>query len=435
MKVGVFAALDRQGGGTYQYSLSVLNALDQLRGDFETVIVHDRAMREGLEPWTSSGWQAIEFGPPTPRTIARRVMVQAVGESVTARTVASVRRALGTASHGRRSPRPDTGIGSDSMRRAGAWLRERGIELMLYPAPLRHSFESGIPYVMAIHDLQHRLHPEFPEVSADGEWEAREYLFANGVRCAEAIVVDSEVGRQDVLQFYGHLTSPDRIRVLPYVLPPYLATPTDEDVASTLRRLGIADRYLVFPAQFWPHKNHRRVTEAIARLCSQGLDVTVVMTGSASGAIRTQTLGEVNDIVEREGIGNLVRILGYVDDVTMAALYAGAVGVLLPTFFGPTNIPIIEGWAMGIPVLTSDIRGIREQCGDAAILVDPLSTEAITEGIRRLWTDDALREQLVIAGAERLHRSDPLAFRDELGRIITDAYAVHQPAEPQAVST
>jgi glycosyltransferase involved in cell wall biosynthesis len=159
------------------------------------------------------------------------------------------------------------------------------------------------------------------------------------------------------------------------------------------------------------------------------------MTGSANGAIRAQTLGEVNDIVEREGIGNLVRILGYVDDTTMAALYAGAAGVLLPTFFGPTNIPIIEGWAMGIPVLTSDIRGIREQCGDAAILVDPLSTEAITEGIRRLWTDDALREQLVIAGAERLRRSDPVAFRDELGRIIKDAYAVHQPAEPQAVST
>ena len=94
---------------------------------------------------------------------------------------------------------------------------------------------------MAIHDLQHRIHPEFPEVSANGEWEAREHLFASGVRHAEAILVDSEVGREDVLEFYGHLTSPDRVRILPFVLPPYLVRPTPDEVrlsAPGAPRLG-----------------------------------------------------------------------------------------------------------------------------------------------------------------------------------------------------
>jgi glycosyltransferase involved in cell wall biosynthesis len=144
------------------------------------------------------------------------------------------------------------------------------------------------------------------------------------------------------------------------------------------------------------------------------------MTGAASGPLRAQTLTAVREVIARTGIDDLVRILGYVDQELITALYAGATGVVLPTFFGPTNIPVIEGWAMGIPVLTSDIRGIREQCGDAALLVDPRSTEAIADGIRRLWTDDDLRERLVVAGRVRLERHDPADFREELGRIIDD---------------
>ena len=251
------------------------------------------------------------------------------------------------------------------------------------------------------------------------------------VSISSICIVDSEIGREDVLKFYGHLTSPDRVRILPFVPPAYLKKPTAGEVSETLRSLRVPDRYLLFPAQFWPHKNHRRVTEAVAALHRQDLDVTVVMTGSASGSIRAGTLAQVREIVAREGIGDLVRILGYVDDDIIAALYAGACGLLLPTFFGPTNIPVIEAWAMGVPVLTSDIRGIREQCGDAAILVDPLSAEAIAEGMRRLWTDDALRERLVAAGTERVRDHDPAAFRDGLATILRDVEQTLRTRVPQ----
>ena len=163
----------------------------------------------------------------------------------------------------------------------------------------------------------------------------------------------------------------------------------------------------------------------------QGLDVTVVMTGSANGDLRRSVLSEVQEVIAQTGIGGLVRILGYVDDTVMAALYSGAFGLLLPTFFGPTNIPVVEAWAVGVPVLTSDIRGIREQCGDAAILVDPTSVSAIADGIRRLWTDDDLRKRLVAAGTERASHSDPAAFRDEMGDILAHVEQMIHAGEPQ----
>jgi glycosyltransferase involved in cell wall biosynthesis len=144
-------------------------------------------------------------------------------------------------------------------------------------------------------------------------------------------------------------------------------------------------------------------------------------------------LAGVCKIVEREQIADQVRILGYVDDVTIATLYAGAWGVILPTFFGPTNIPVIEGWAMGVPVLTSDIRGIREQCDDAAILVDPLSAEAIADGMRRLWMDDALRARLISAGTERMKENDATMFRDRLAGILADVEHGLRANEPRTV--
>ena len=71
---------------------------------------------------------------------------------------------------------------------------------------------------MAIHDLQHRLQPEFPEVSANGEWERREYRFRNGARYATLLLADSEVGKEDLLNFYGpYGVTPDRVKVLPFI--------------------------------------------------------------------------------------------------------------------------------------------------------------------------------------------------------------------------
>ena len=115
----------------------------------------------------------------------------------------------------------------------GEWFARTGVELMLFPAPKAIAFEAGLPYIMAVHDLQHRLQPEFPEVSADGEWEAREYLFRNGVEHALAVLVDSEVGREDVLNCYGELVSPERVKVLPFLPPPYLDPATATSSSGT----------------------------------------------------------------------------------------------------------------------------------------------------------------------------------------------------------
>ena len=308
-------------------------------------------------------------------------------------------------------------------RLLGRWLRKVGIELMLYPAPLPESFESGIPFVIAIHDLQHLLQPEFPEVSANGQYEIREYLFRNSARHATLIFADSEVGREDILTHYEeHGATEDRVKVLPFVGAPYLETVSNVEAAAVRREYDLPDRYLFYPANFWPHKNHVRIIEAIGELkAKHDIDTPIALTGASKDPLARSTLAKALAKASEYGIEDSVHQLGHVPDDRMASLYAGATALVMPTFFGPTNIPVLEAWASGCPVLTSDIRGIREQVGDAAILADPRSTEQIADGIRRLWTDAGLRDELVARGRERLSQYTSDDYRERLATYLDDA--------------
>ncbi len=304
-----------------------------------------------------------------------------------------------------------------------AWIDRERLDWVFYTSSSTQAFESERPFVAPIHDLQHRLQPQFEEVSKGGELEQREYLFRNLARHATLLLVDSEVGRDDVLDAYEtHGADLDRVRVLPFLPASYLDPSVgDADRAHARAALGLPERYLLYPAQFWPHKNHRRLVEALGLLRRRGDEVHVVLCGSSSGPLREKTHARVLAAARRLGVEQQVHSLGYVPHDFMSALYAESAGVVMPTFFGPTNIPVIEGWTFGKPVLTSDIRGIREQAGDAAVLVDPTSTEAIAEGVRRLWSDAELGTRLVACGHARIAEWSPDAFLAAVQAIVADA--------------
>lgn len=121
------------------------------------------------------------------------------------------------------------------------------------------------------------------------------------------------------------------------------------------------------------------------------------------------------------GVANQVHYLGYIPNEDMPAIYSGAIALVMPTFFGPANIPYLEAWAKGCPVLTSNIRGIREQIGDAGILVNPNSVEEIADGIYRLWKDENLRKVLIERGKESLKTFNFDNYRNILKEILEEA--------------
>lgn len=298
------------------------------------------------------------------------------------------------------------------------------MDWLLYTFPADLLFAAELPFVSPIFDLQHRLQPEFPEVSAGGEFDRRERMYRRIVRESTLVIADSEVGKEDILEFYSaYGATSDKVKVLPFTPAPYLSAAVPDEMCMRVReQLRLPERYFFYPAQFWPHKNHLRIVQAIGLLKREaGRKIPVVFSGTRGGRLRNHVFREIVHEARALGVSDQVRYLGHVPNELMACMYLMAEGLVMPTFFGPTNIPVVEAWHCGCPVLTSDIRGIREHAGDAALLVDPRSVEALADGMRRLWDDAILRERLVAMGKERLLSNRQIDFRDAVEEIVFEA--------------
>jgi glycosyltransferase involved in cell wall biosynthesis len=298
--------------------------------------------------------------------------------------------------------------------------RKAGVDLIVQLSPHYPPFVARLPFVVPIFDLNHRLHSEFPETSAFGEYDKREYLYINTCRFATFVLVDSGIGKADVLRFYGHLITEDRIRILPYYPPiPETPPPNAVDLAAVAAKYDLPKRYFFYPAQFWRHKNHELIVQAAKLLSDRNETIPFVFCGAYTDYFRARHFMELRTLATQLGVR--IHYVGAVPAEEMPALYSLSAGLVMPTFFGPTNIPPLEAWHYGRPVIASDIRGMREQIGDAGLLVDPRSPADLAAALLRVWRDDELSAELAARGKKRLAGYSWSTFRDGVASVLSEA--------------
>lgn len=274
--------------------------------------------------------------------------------------------------------------------------KEAGVEFMWFVGA--EAVQIDLPYMAIVWDLQHRLQPWFPEVSANGTWLHRENFYSEFLRRATIIIAGTEAGQREIERFY-QVTS-NRIKILPHPTPAFALRSEQSDVEAVLKKYELKNNYLLYPAQFWSHKNHVNLLLAVAALKSEyEIDLPLVLVGSDKGNqeyVRTFA-AQLKPSID-------VAFLGFVPTEDLVALYRGAFALVYVTFFGPENLPTLEAFALRCPVVASDVDGAREQLGDAALFVDPRDPKRIAEAIRALYYNDSLRETLVSQGRARAER-------------------------------
>lgn len=270
----------------------------------------------------------------------------------------------------------------------GAFLRA-GCDVWLFPAQDPWCYLSPVPALATIHDLMHRYERRFPEVGNRKEYSWREWHYRNTCRWSQGILVDSRIGRQQVLDSYEVM--PEKIHVLPYCPPTY---PDINDEADKLwARSTLPHKYLFYPAQFWEHKNHKLLVRAVGILKGRFPDIRLVLAGAPkNGYASAQAL------VRQLGLSDNVQFLGYVPESRMPLLYRRARALVMPTFFGPTNIPPLEAMKLGCPVAVSNIYGMPEQTKGAALLFDPESEQSVADAVKLLWENDTICTMLTERG-------------------------------------
>lgn len=252
------------------------------------------------------------------------------------------------------------------------------------------------PMFITVWDLQHRLQPWFPEVSSTGwDWESRESHYREVLPRAAKVITGTEEGKKEVVHFYR--LPPENVAVIPFPSPPVRKESNHELIYSVKAKYKLNRCFFLYPAQFWPHKNHANLLKGMA--IARERDATtpdLVFTGSDKG-----NMAYVSKLIHDFDLKQHVHILGFIPQEELTALYQGASGLVFPTFFGPDNLPPLEAFSFGCPVIASSVAGSQEQLEDAALLFEPGDPVDIAEKMLNLHQDNNLKNELRKRGFER----------------------------------
>lgn len=385
--VAIYLSLPKETGGIFQWARTVLHALSNAR---------DRDVRVIAVSPPGTEWEPIcrDFG----------VEWREIG------TITPAERVLGKLIRVSGFSGPWARHAMSRVTPLGRVLESMDADLCIYTDSEHFSYELATPSVIPIHDLMHHFESRFEENRAFKDPDGLLQRICDGSR---AILVDSEVGRHHVEQLYGPCGA--EIFALPYIPPDYVydesILPPDPQLPGLLDSLP--DKFLFYPAQFWEHKNHIRLIDAVMGAAVHHPDIHLVLAGSPKNNYE-----RVISHIEQRCAQSHVSLVGYVSDRAKMELYRRARALVMPTFYGPTNIPPLEAFELGCAVATSGIYGVPEQLGDAAILFDPESVEQIQDAVERLWSDDELLDDLVARGREHAKSWGPTQFATRLWAIV-----------------
>ena len=205
-------------------------------------------------------------------------------------------------------------------------------------------------------------------------------------------MVDSKELADKIFFRYG--VDKDRIVTMPFSPSPFINEPNVSDSANILKLYKLDYGYFFYPAQFWPHKNHYRIIEAVKLLHQEDTQCRVVFVGGEKG-----NYAFLDHLIRGYGLSKQIQSLGFVPAAHMSALYENCQAVIMPTYFGPTNLPPLEAWLLGKPLIYS--KQFSDHAGNAAILINPDDASSIADAMKSML-DESISKKYIKNGYKRL---------------------------------
>lgn len=356
-KLGVFVSERLHAGGGYQQSLNAALLTTRL---------------------CLPGWSVTAFTPHAEtKDLLNSLGLSAVlvPLSRVAEAMLSVRRRVRRPGLLRRVRRL---FGANGFERA---FEDAGVDLVYFTSPSDLALDlERTNFLLTVWDLCHRDELEFPEVRADREFEKREQYYREVLPKAVAVFSDSELGTANLVRRYA--LDPARVRVL-RSSPSMQTAPSAGDVADVdiRARFGIDGDYVFYPAQFWAHKNHVYVLQAMALLKQRhNVQLHAVFAGGDAGGMQAH----VRSMAESLGLIGHVHLAGFVPDTLMAPLYSQALALVMPTYFGPTNLPPLEALRLGTPVVYPSVLAAASGLSDVVYGIDLADPATLSDALHAL---------------------------------------------------
>ena len=294
------------------------------------------------------------------------------------------------------SPQAPQNQGIFNQRLYPGIVRKNDINVLFCPMadPLHH--EPGIPTVFLICDLQHWYYPSFFNAQ---ELAHRNKLYERIKTKADYVVCISSFTKKTVLEKL-HIPA-ERVFVIPISVHERLGNPGIAQARTILEKYNLSGKkYCIYPANLWPHKNHKMLLLAFSRFvrlyphCSLDL----VLSGEPIDHNR------VMEYSRRMGLAERVHFLGYLREEELAAVWQQAHFLIFPSLFEGFGIPLVEAMLYGKPILASNVTSIPEVAGAAALYFDPRKPDEMAAALGQIMGDEGLYRRLVEEGQKQLEK-------------------------------
>jgi glycosyltransferase involved in cell wall biosynthesis len=230
--------------------------------------------------------------------------------------------------------------------------------------PYQDGVRTELPFVYFPHDLQH-IH--LPKNFTAAQVQHRETRWRRRAHEASHIVTAGPHVMRDLVEYWN--IDPHKISVFPF-------PPARKLVISETSPYSFAEPFIIYPAVFWPHKNHRNLIEAFSMVRRRGHQIRLVLTG-ARNATFASTMSRAAEL----HIDEYVHYFGHVSEPELWRLIHDSRAVVIPSLFEAVSITAFDAMQLSRPIVCSDREFFHYQCGDDATYFDPLIPESISEAI------------------------------------------------------
>ena len=225
------------------------------------------------------------------------------------------------------------------------FIKRNKYDIVIFLGPSQMSkFCKEVAFISNIWDLDHKKNSQFPEHNSNNIYEQKEKLFNEITTRAFKILVPHESNKSDLINFY----KADGANIITQNFIPMLPTIYDKNKHNKELYNNLFNNFkwppnkiiIFYPAQFWAHKNHKYIIDAAEILKNKNnTKYLFIFCGGNKGNYKY-----IKDLIIKKQLGNIIKILTYISDDEVIALYLNSNGVVMPTYCGPTNLPIYESF-------------------------------------------------------------------------------------------
>ena len=290
-----------------------------------------------------------------------------------------------------------------------SFLKENKIDIVYFINPSQYSlYIEDTDFIITVPDVSHRENIEFPEWAKSTNFFWKEEILSKSLIRAISVITNAEIIKNKIVSFYS--VESDRVQVISHQ-PSDNITNFDLNISKPKNNYNLPNKYIFYPANFLPHKNHKYVIDVINILKNKKkFKISAVFCGSDKGYLK-----KIKEYVSRLDLNDEIIFLDYVHENDIPFLYLKSQALIMPTFSGPTNIPPWEAFKMEVPVIYSNIFSIKEVYGDAVAYIDPFDPETGAEKTLEIYNNIKLKKDLIDNGKKLLKTND---FNKDIKKII-----------------